>query len=69
MEPFDVTLTFENGRGELREYLLKPYFQPQRGADYFALEIPPDAESAKMKFKFAKGMKRAVVENVSLTAF
>lgn len=69
VEAVSVGLTFLAGKKERAVLLLKPYLQPEPGTDFFAFQIPPDADACEVEFRISKDAKsvrftgfRAVVE-------
>ncbi|HEX8295905.1 MAG TPA: hypothetical protein VF593_06360 [Chthoniobacteraceae bacterium] len=65
VEALTIRLRFFRGRGdEIAEYLLKPYLFPSGGKEFFALQIPANAESCQVQLKFAKS-----AEAVEFTSF
>lgn len=62
-------LTLKQGAKELFSYRLKPYLQPGGGADYFALEIPAEADEAVIDFDISSKTRKAELDAISVLVF
>ena len=58
VEALTIRLRFSAGGKQTVEYLLKPYLYPGGGREFFAMQIPADADSCAVQLKLGKGAKR-----------
>ncbi len=57
VEAVTIQLRFMAGETLKAEYLLKPYLHTEPGKEFFAFEIPPDAEACDVQFLYSKNAK------------
>lgn len=62
-------LAFAEGEKTLRRYELKLYFQPEKGKDYFAMEIPSSATSGQVEIKIMGSTKWIRLSDLSVVIF
>jgi hypothetical protein len=67
VEALNVRLTFFNGTREVTEYLLKPYLHPVAGQEFFAFELPAQADRCEVMLKLNKNVDKVRVESLRLT--
>ncbi|MDB6154579.1 MAG: hypothetical protein JWL90_3032 [Chthoniobacteraceae bacterium] len=64
VEALVIRAQFFNGKKLRAEYLLKPYLHPQPGKEFFAFEIPSDADTCEIQPRFSKE-----AATISVTSF
>ena len=58
VEAMTVRLRFSSGRTLFEEYLLKPYLHRVAAKEFFAFQIPAEAETCEVQLKFSKNAER-----------
>jgi hypothetical protein len=58
VEALTVRLRYTTGKTLHAEYLLKPYLHPQPTKEFFAMQIPVNAEQCEVQMKFSRSAER-----------
>lgn len=69
VEAFTLRLEFKRAGADVAEFLLKPYLHHGGGKDFFAIPIPPDADTCDLTMKVTGKAKRIHIKSFRALVF